>query len=57
MASSQHYAGLGLGLWIAKLLVEAMGGRVEVQSVVGSGSTFRALLPLEDGSMPMPAPS
>jgi signal transduction histidine kinase len=47
VASPQHYAGFGLGLWTAKLLVEAMRGRIEVQSAVGSGSCFRALLPFK----------
>src|SRR4029077_6297461 len=46
-ASPQHYAGFGQGLWITKVLVEAMRGRVEVQSVLGTGSSFRALLPFE----------
>ena len=45
VASSQHYAGFGLGLWIARVLVEAMSGRVEVQSALGMGSSFRAFLP------------
>ena len=38
-------AGLGLGLYIARLLVEAHGGRIDVSSEVGNGSTFRVTLP------------
>lgn len=36
---------LGLGLSIVQAHVQALGGRCEVQSVPGSGATFRVLLP------------
>ncbi|HWH81446.1 MAG TPA: PAS domain-containing protein [Burkholderiaceae bacterium] len=36
--------GAGIGLAIVKALVEGMGGRIEVSSVVGQGSTFELLL-------------
>lgn len=38
-------SGLGLGLYIARLIVEAHGGRIEVASEAGVGSTFKLLLP------------
>jgi len=37
--------GSGLGLWISRGLIEAHGGRLEVESEVGQGSTFHFWLP------------
>jgi signal transduction histidine kinase len=44
-ASAPARPGFGLGLPIARDLVQAHGGRVDVTSVPGEGSTFRVLLP------------
>jgi two-component system, OmpR family, phosphate regulon sensor histidine kinase PhoR len=43
--ASIHREGFGLGLPIIQELVQAHDGRVEVESVVGQGSTFRVVLP------------
>jgi signal transduction histidine kinase len=38
--------GVGLGLPVSQKLVEANGGRIEVQSEPGTGSTFSVYLPI-----------
>ena len=48
-ASSTHFAGLGLGLWIAREIVDAHGGRICVESRPGRGSTFTLEMPLAAG--------
>jgi signal transduction histidine kinase len=42
--------GTGLGLAIVRKLVEAHAGTIEVESVVGAGSTFKVTLPTRSGS-------
>jgi len=39
--------GIGLGLAVSRKLVEANGGRIDVQSEVGKGSTFTVYLPIK----------
>lgn len=44
--TARYHAGLGLGLWIARQIVEASGGRISVESRMDEGSTFTVELPL-----------
>jgi len=50
---AKRYPGTGLGLALTKRIVEAQGGRVEVRSVFGVGSTFAAVLPRGTGLPPL----
>jgi signal transduction histidine kinase len=45
----RHYGGFGIGLWVARLVAEAHGGRLAVESKEGDGSTFVLELPLGEG--------
>jgi signal transduction histidine kinase len=44
-ASPRNYGGFGLGLWLARQLVEASRGTIGVTSDPGQGATFRVVLP------------
>ncbi|MGB7622424.1 MAG: ATP-binding protein [Terriglobia bacterium] len=43
--SFKHTPGVGLGLTLAKEIVDALGGRIVVESQVGAGSKFCVILP------------
>jgi len=53
-ATTRNYAGLGIGLFVSHEIVERHGGRFDVQSQVGVGSTFTFYLPLAEGEQAAP---
>jgi signal transduction histidine kinase len=46
VAEVRHYGGLGLGLHIAKTIVNGLGGTISVESRPGAGTTFTVALPV-----------
>jgi signal transduction histidine kinase len=53
---TRRYGGMGLGLAVAKAMIELHGGRIWAESEEGKGSTFTFLLPADQtkqGSVPM----
>jgi signal transduction histidine kinase len=45
--ATRDFGGFGLGLWIARQIAEASGGRIEVESKLGEGSAFTIRLAIQ----------
>jgi PAS domain S-box-containing protein len=46
VVEARHYGGLGLGLHIAKTIIDGLGGTIAVDSRLGAGTTFAVELPV-----------
>ncbi len=44
--------GMGIGLWVVRTLVDAMGGVIELETEPGDGSTFAVTLPRSPARAP-----
>jgi signal transduction histidine kinase len=54
--STEHIPGTGLGLYIARKIVEAMGGNITLRSRSGHGTSVTFTLPLAPLGQPQPQP-
>ncbi len=52
-SDSRRYGGTGIGLFIVRSVVEAMGGKVTVSTQLGKGSSFTVSLPRAEVGVPV----
>jgi signal transduction histidine kinase len=53
---TRHYGGMGLGLAVAKAMIELHSGQIWVESEEGKGSKFTFTVPIVQAQTPPPAP-
>ena len=54
--STRRYGGTGLGLMITRNLIERLGGRIEVESEIGKGTSVSVYLPFKREAVDMQMP-
>ncbi|MBL9077701.1 MAG: PAS domain-containing protein [Planctomycetes bacterium] len=54
---TRHHGGAGLGLFVARGIVEAHGSRIEISSQLGSGADFSFVLPLYEQTVDTSTPA
>ncbi|MCL6103673.1 MAG: ATP-binding protein, partial [Bacteroidetes bacterium] len=50
LSTKRIYGGSGIGLSLANDFAEMLGSKIKVESIVGTGSRFSFILPIETGS-------
>lgn len=55
--TTRQFGGMGVGLTIVQRLVGRMGGRIQLSSEQGSGSSFRVRIPLKSARADLPDPA
>lgn len=51
--TTRQYGGIGLGLAVSRVICQLLGGDIEVQSVLGQGTTFTVRVPRTSGGEPV----
>ncbi len=54
-ASGRHHRGMGLGLAVVQRNVKALGGKLQVESVIGAGSCFTVTIPISTALPGLPS--